>query len=145
MTDRSGSDTQARRGPLAPQGEEASVETAQGPQAAWLSFLRMGRLMLQQDAAGRVIFPPRVAAPQHGGPLSWIEARGTGRIYSLTIEHPRPPHPPQALVLVTLDEGVRMLSRMPGVDPKSIRIGDRVRARIIADAETPYVIFEPAS
>lgn len=115
-----------------------------GPEAQWLAQLRAGRLMLQRDAAGRAVFPPRLAAPGHAGPLHWVEAAGTGTVHAVTIEHPRPPAAPRALVLVDLDEGVRMLSRMPDVAAESIRIGDRVRARIVAEAEIPHVVFVPA-
>jgi uncharacterized OB-fold protein len=101
--------------------------------------------MLQRArASGKAIFPPRIAEPGTGDPaLDWVAAAGTGTIHSVTIQFPRPPAPPHAVVLVDLDEGVRMLSHMPGVDAEHIRIGDRVRARIVTGGDIPMVVFDP--
>lgn len=100
--------------------------------------------MLQRvRASGRHVFPPRLAEPGTGDTaLDWVEARGTGTVHSVTVQYPRPPAAPHAVVLVDLDEGVRMLSHMPDVPAESIRIGDRVRARIVSEAEFPFVVFD---
>ena len=117
-----------------------------GPEARHLAYLAEGRLMLQRPrASGRAIFPPRMAEPGTGDPdLEWVAAAGTGTVHAVTVQYPRPPAPPHAVVLVDLDEGVRMLSHMPGTDAESICIGDRVVARIAAGAEGPMVVFDPA-
>lgn len=117
-----------------------------GPEARYLGFLAEGRLMLQRArASGRAIFPPRMAEPGTGDPdLEWIEVAGTGVVHAVTVQYPRPPAPPHAVVLIDLDEGVRMLSHMPGTAAESIRIGDRVVARIAPGAEGPMVVFDPA-
>lgn len=117
-----------------------------GPEARYLASLAEGRLMLQRArASGRAIFPPRMAEPGTGDPdLEWIEAAGTGVVHSVTVQYPRPPAPPHAVVLVDLDEGVRMLSHMPGTPAEGIRIGDRVMARVATGAEGPMVVFDPA-
>lgn len=116
-----------------------------GPEAQFLAHLAAGRLMLQRArASGRCFFPPRLAEPATGDTaLEWIAAQGTGHVYSVTVQYPRPPAPPHAVVLVDLEEGVRMLSHMPSVAAESIRIGDRVRARIVTDGENPMVVFDP--
>lgn len=110
-----------------------------GPEATFLDHLRAGRLMIQRAPDGAAVFPPRVCAPGTGAPLDWRPAAGTGRVHAVTVEH-RKGQPPRALVLVELDDGVRMLSRMPEADQEAIAIGDRVRARIVAE-EPPHVVF----
>jgi hypothetical protein len=65
----------------------------------------------------------------HG--LEWEEQRlaGTGSLYSYAVLH----HPrsaafeyPVVAALVDLDEGVRIVTNLVGVDPADIRIGARV-------------------
>lgn len=116
-----------------------------GPEAVFLAHLAEGRLMLQRArGSGRAVFPPRLAEPGTGDTaLDWIEAAGRGTVHSVTVQYPRPPAPPHAVVLVDLDEGVRMLSHMPDTDAESIRIGDRVRARIVTGGDVPMVVFDP--
>jgi len=116
-----------------------------GPEAQFLAALAEGRLMLQRArGSGRAIFPPRLAGPGTGDTaLDWVEARGVGLVHSVTVQYPRLPAPPHAVVLVDLDEGVRMLSHMPNVPADTIRIGDRVRARIVTGGEIPMVVFDP--
>jgi len=68
--------------------------------------------------------------------LEWttIESVGQGTIYSYTVIHyPQiPPFEyPNAVVLVDLEEGVRLAAQLTGTDPEDIRIGQRVGARLI--------------
>jgi uncharacterized OB-fold protein len=117
-----------------------------GPEAQFLAHLRAGRLMLQRDPeTGRTVFPPRLRAPGTGAPLThWAQVSGRGTIHAFTVEHRRPPAAPEALVLVDLDEGGRVLSRIPGADPDGLTIGAAVRARIVVpDEGTPHIVFDP--
>ena len=52
---------------------------------------------------------------------------GRGVVYSTTVLSPRE-QPAYAVVLVDLDEGFRMMSRMTGEDASSVAIEDRVVA-----------------
>jgi uncharacterized OB-fold protein len=69
--------------------------------------------------------------------MQWVDAAGTGVIYSFAILH-HPQHPafsyPVPAVLVELDEGVRLVSNLIGIDPQDIHIGMEVE-----------VVFEPAA
>ncbi|MOA67005.1 hypothetical protein D3C78_1939760 [compost metagenome] len=49
------------------------------------------------------------------------------------------------MVLVDLDEGVRMMSRVEGIAPASVRIGMRVQARVAQgkEGEAALVVFDP--
>jgi len=46
--------------------------------------------------------------------------------------------------LIDLDEGVRMMSRVEGVPPQEVRIGMRVKAKLIEAKGARMVVFEPA-
>jgi hypothetical protein len=116
------------------------------PDKQYLEFLAQGRFMIQRSrATGRHVFYPRVAEPVTGcTDLEWVEASGSGTVYSVTIVHPKPPAPDYNVVLVDLAEGPRLMSRVDGVDPKSVRIGMAVKGRVIRGNDAPLLVFEPA-
>ncbi len=117
-----------------------------GPEAHWRAALAEGRLLLQRArSSGAVIFPPRLAEPGTGDTeLDWIEASGLGTIHAVTVVSRKPPELPYNVVLVELDEHVRLMSRVEGVAPDAISIGMRVRARIGEENGAPLLLFEPA-
>lgn len=117
-----------------------------GPEARFLAQLAAGRFMLQRDpVSDRAVFPPRLRAPGHGGPLTdFRPVSGRGTVYSVTVQPKKPPAPARVVVLVDLEEGGRMLSHMPDADPDTVAIGDKVIARIVSEGETPMVVFDPA-
>lgn len=117
-----------------------------GPEAEYLSLLASGQFMLQRDPqSGSTVFPPRLRAPSEGHALEPFQpVSGRGKIYSLTIQPRKPPEPARIIVLVDLEEGGRMLSHMPDVKPGTVSIGDAVKARILADGETPTIVFDVA-
>ena len=117
-----------------------------GPEAQWRAALADGRFLLQRAvSSGTVFFPPRLAEPGTGDDdIEWIEASGMGLVYSLTLVAPKPPAAPYNVVLVDLDEGARLMSRVDGVAPDALRIGQRVRARIIEENGAPLLVFVPA-
>ena len=116
------------------------------PEAHWRAGLQGGRLLLQRSrSSGTAIFPPRLMEPGTGEEdLEWIEASGMGTIHAVTVVHPRPPAEPYDVVLIDLDEHVRLMSRIEGQPPEAIQIGQRVRARIIDDQDQPLLVFEVA-
>lgn len=76
---------------------------------------------------------PNCWSDDHG----WEVASGRGRVTHFTVVHQAPyesfePDAPYAIVLVELDEGVRMMANLLDCDPASIHIGMKVKA-----------IFEP--
>lgn len=118
-----------------------------GPQARYEAYLDEGRFMLQRDrASGEHFFYPRVAAPRSGSrDLEWVAPSGLGRVYAATVIHPKPPEPPYGVVLVDLDEGPRLMSRVEGIPAHEVRIGLRVRARVVQEAGRGVLVFEPVS
>ena len=114
-----------------------------GPEAIWRANLAAGKILLQRArSSGAVIFPPRLAEPGTGDTdLEWFEASGLGTVYSMTIVSQKPPTPSYNVVLVDLDEGARLMSRVDGIDNAHLRIGQRVAASIITEDGSPLLIF----
>jgi hypothetical protein len=116
------------------------------PDKEYLQFLSQGRFMIQRSrASGRHVFYPRVAEPATGSlDLEWVEPSGKGTVYSVTVVRQKPPAPDYNVVLVDLEEGPRLMSRVDGVESKAVRIGMAVKARVIRENEAPLLVFEPA-
>jgi hypothetical protein len=95
-----------------------------------------GELRIQRcGACGALRHPPGPLCPACGEPVSrdqpgYIVAAGTGEIYSYVVHH-HPPVPgrqlPIVIVLVELDEGVRMVGELLDAGPQQVRIGAPVR------------------
>ena len=114
------------------------------PETVWRNALGEGRLLLQRArGSGSIVFPPRLAEPGSGqDDLEWIEASGLGTVYSVTMIGRKPPAAPYNVVLVDLDEGARLMSRVEGA--AEVAIGLRVRATIDLSGDEPLLLFEPA-
>lgn len=114
------------------------------PDAEYAAFLQEGRFMLQRSrSSGRHVFPPRVAEPGTGArDLEWVPAKGTGTVYSVTEIAQRPPAPNTNVVLVDLDEGPRVLSRIEGCNGVLPPIGARVKARILSTEKAAFIVFD---
>lgn len=115
------------------------------PEQEYFAHLAQGRFMLQRSrSSGEFFFYPRVAAPVTGArDLEWAEVSGRGVVYAVTIMRPKPPQAPYNVVLVDLQEGPRMMSRVEGVEPQAVRIGMAVKARITTQDDKPLVVFDP--
>jgi len=112
---------------------------ALGPQAAYEAYLAGGRFMIQRArATGDYVFWPKVTAASGATDLEWVEARGTGSIYAITVNRTRTGS--WNVALIELDEGVRMMSTLPDVE--TAEIGARVKARIEHTNDGPRVVFE---
>lgn len=118
----------------------------ENPVTIYLDHRARGRFMLQRSRSnGRHVFYPRLDMPGSGETdLEWVEASGMGTVYSTTVQRSRPPASDTNVVLVDLDEGPRMLSRVDGIPPDEVKIGMRVRAGIVSENDAPLVVFYPA-
>jgi uncharacterized OB-fold protein len=118
-----------------------STEPQTGPQATWERYLDEGRFMLQRvRGSGEHLWWPRVATPSGETDLEWVEASGGGTIHAITVSRSR--SGTINVALIDLDEGVRMMSTLPGVE--TAPIGTRVVARIETVGEAPRVVFDLA-
>jgi len=113
-----------------------------GAEQQFKDYLAEGRFMLQRSrSTGRYVLYPRLLIPGSGETdLEWVEASGLGTIYSITVSRRREGN--HNIALVDLDEGVRMMSTVPGVE--SLPIGTRVRARIETLGDIPAIVLDPA-
>ncbi|MEW6267953.1 MAG: OB-fold domain-containing protein [Thermodesulfobacteriota bacterium] len=97
--------------------------------------LKDGRLLIQRCAACATLrHPPRPMCPRCNA-LSWdtIEPCGRGEVYSFVL--PRHPQWPwfedgYVVVLVQLEEGVRIVSNLRDVAPEDVTIGMPVEAYV---------------
>lgn len=91
---------------------------------------REQKLLLQWcTACDKPIFYPREFCPGCSATsLEWRQASGRGEVYAVTVEH-RPQmsslrrEEPFAVVLVELEEGVRMMSNVVGCPPDDVKVG----------------------
>jgi uncharacterized protein len=96
---------------------------------------RRHELAYQVDAAGRPVYRPRVGFGE------WRVSAGRGTVYATTVVRPRGGDP-YNIVLVDVDEGFRMMSRVSGLAPEDVTIGLRVRLAW-EDGDPPVPIWEP--
>jgi uncharacterized OB-fold protein len=117
------------------------------PEKQYADYLAQGEFMLlRAKASGKFIFYPRVAEPLTGDTdLEWVKASGRATVYSATIVRQRPPAADYNVVLVDLEEGPRMMSRVDGSPAAEVRIGMSVEARIIQEGGSPLVVFVPTT
>jgi uncharacterized OB-fold protein len=87
-----------------------------------------GKLLLKKcDECGEVHHYPRALCPFcWSQKVEWVQAKGTGEIYTYSITRRGGPVP-YCIAYVTLDEGPRMLTNIVDCDLDSIKIGQRVK------------------
>lgn len=97
-------------------------------------------LRIQKRADGSLQHPPVPAVWQDKeAPTDYLVASGRGSVFSFVVHHaPKVPGRtlPFVIALVELDEGVRMLGELRGVDPATVEIGMPVRALFLDFPET---------
>ena len=115
------------------------------------------KLLLPTGPDGTPFWYPRALTPGTLEEVSWVESKGEGEVYTYSIHFIGPSKaykgdPPHIVVLVDLDEGVRMMSLLvkdepgyPSLDPDDVKIGQRVR--VVFDDVTDEITlpkFTPA-
>ena len=116
------------------------------PLARFRAHLREGRLAYQFDpASGRAVFHPRVLGPGTGtAELEWRLSAGLGTVHAVTVISPRG-EPAYNVVLIDMDEGFRLMSRVEGLPAEQARIGMRVRVQVRQGQgdDEPLPVFVP--
>lgn len=120
--------------------EGASTEGA--PAAVYRRYLERGELGFQRcQGCGEAVFYPRVICPAcDSDALIWETSGGRGTVYATTAVHRRSGEP-YNVVLVDLDEGFRMMSRVEGIDAEGLAIGQRVAFAVREEEDGPVVVF----
>ena len=97
------------------------------------------------------IFYPRDSCPTClSDDLEWRPSAGTGAVYAVSVQHRAGPgrdetDGPYAVALVDLDDGIRLMTNVVGVDPTEVVVGQAVKVHWhpISDGRNlPF--FEPA-
>lgn len=101
------------------------------------------RKLLFQSCNGRLRHPPGPMCPETGSlEFDIVESSGRGTIHSFVVVH-QPKMPgfdyPLPVVLVELEEGVRIVANMIGADPADLAIGRAVVADFV-EVEPDYVL-----
>lgn len=110
----------------------------EAPAAVFAAHCARGELAYQVAPDGSAVFPPRMAQPGTGAPLHWALSAGRGVVYATTVVRRRGEEP-AGIVLVTLDEGFRMMSTVVDCAPQDVSIGDRVEVRF-GDDDVPVFV-----
>ena len=122
---------------------EEMTPAAEAPAAAYRRHLDNGKLGYQRcgDCAATIFYPRVVCPACGGGALEWRESAGRGTVYATTAVHSRNSDP-RNVVLVDLDEGFRMMSRVEGIPAEEVEIGARVRFEVRYGEEgEPVAVF----
>jgi hypothetical protein len=97
--------------------------------------IKAHELRIQRLGDGSLQHPPVPAVwRDKTEPIDYVVAAGSGTVFSFVVHHaPKVPGRtlPFVIVLVELDEGVRMLGELRNVDPATVKIGMPVRATYI--------------
>ena len=117
----------------------------QGVQAQYQQALNEGRFVLQHcDGCGRAVHYPREVCPHCGSDqLHFKPSPGLGTVYAVTTVRRKPEAGGDLNVsLVDLDEGPRLMSRVANLSPDQVRIGQRVRARVVQEQGESLLVFD---
>ena len=93
---------------------------------------RQRELRIQScSSCGTLRHPPGPACPACGAlDRGYVVASGLGTVFSYVV-HRHPPVPgkelPIVVALIDLDEGVRMVGEVLGVEPEDVGVGTRLR------------------
>lgn len=116
-----------------------------GIQAQHQTELNAGRFLIQHcGGCDRHIYYPREVCPHCGSDaLHLVPPLGTGTVYATTtVRRKADAGGDYNVVLIDLDEGVRLMSRVEGVAPGDVTIGQRVMARVVVSDEVGLVVFD---
>lgn len=132
----------------------ALPEASPQADAAFRAGLAAGKFLIQRSTTtGAYNFYPRALSPTTGADdLEWVEASGKGTVYASTIiRKPAKFGGDINNVLVDLEEGPRLFTRIIGCENEDIKIGMKVQAVVMvpdfgpnAKSGEPAVFFKPA-
>lgn len=122
----------------------SDLAPASGVQAWHQSELDQGRFLIQRGTIdGRHVYYPREHSPFDGSVPQWVAPSGAGTVYAVTTVRRKPDAGGDYNVsIVELDEGVRLMSRVEGVAPADVKIGQRVKARVVVNEGRGQVVFD---
>lgn len=94
-------------------------------EAYFWQMAEQGKLVLPRCRdTQKCFFYPRNHSPFTGGDIEWVESKGTGEIYSCSINHRS--ETPYCIAYVQLDEGPIILTNIVDEDLTAVKIGQKV-------------------
>ena len=119
------------------QVQRPRIEATEYSQAFWDAAAR-GELVVQRcsDCGSLRHYPQPLCPACTSAEYDWAPLSGRGVIYSYTVSH-RAFHPawkehaPYVLATIELQEGIRMITDLLGVDPASVAIGQAVEVEFV--------------
>lgn len=125
----------------------ASTDLASGGiLARHQAALNAGQFLIQRcGACHEHVYFPREVCPHCGSnTLDLVAPAGSGTVHAVTtVRRKADAGGDYNVCIVELDEGVRLMSRVEGVAPDAVQIGQRVRARVARVGEQGLVVFDP--
>jgi uncharacterized OB-fold protein len=106
---------------------------------------KQGKLLLKKcSSCAEVHYFPRGVCPFcFSSKVDWVEAKGTGTIYSYSVSRRAGPIP-YCIAYVTLDEGVTMMTNIVDCDLDTVRVGQKVKLTFKASPNgTAIAMFTP--
>ncbi len=121
-------------------------EDARAPVEVYRSYLKEGELGFQQCRGCRsAVFYPRVLCPVCcSTSLAWETSGGRGTVYATTAVYHRD-REPHNIVLVDLEEGFRMMSRIEDVPAEEVEVGMSVAFDVREEDGEPVAVFVPVA
>lgn len=107
--------------------------------------LNAGQFLIQRcGACQKHVYFPREVCPHCGSnTLDLVAPAGVGTVHAVTtVRRKADAGGDYNVCIVELDEGVRLMSRVEGVAPDAVQIGQRVRARVARVGEQGLVVFD---
>lgn len=129
--------------PISQKDSEMTPSMSSQYQAA----LDAGQFQIQRcKACAQAVFYPRELCPHCGSDqLAWETPSGKGTVYSTTVIRRKPDAGGDYNVaLVDLAEGPRMMSRVEGMAPTDVKIGQAVKAEVLQHNGKGLVVFKAA-
>lgn len=129
------------------QDREIPAPTTSAENQPYFDAGAKGKLLLKRcNACRKVHHFPRALCPHcFSDETQWIEAAGTGTIYTYSVSR-LGVKAPFALAYVTLDEGVTMMTNIVDCDLDALAIGMKVRVVFKPSVDGPPVpMFAPVS
>ncbi|MGV9610686.1 bifunctional MaoC family dehydratase N-terminal/OB-fold nucleic acid binding domain-containing protein [Nocardia xishanensis] len=130
--------------PAKPAGERVKPLVSHDTEFFW-EGTKLGELRIQKLPDGTLRHPPIPALWQDKSePTEYVVASGRGTVFSYVVHHaPKVPgrQLPFVVALVELEEGVRMLGELRGIDPAEVEVGLPVRVefeKLDDEATLPY-------
>lgn len=113
---------------------ERPVPHGEGEYGTFFEGCAQGKLLVQDcPSCGKRQFYPRALCISCGLTPDWLEASGKGTVHTFTVVRQMRLEPfagerPYVVAVIDLDEGVRMLGTLTGIDPDDVVIGLPVEA-----------------